>query len=79
MKERTKPGEGGGGSPCDGLYGEAPPAIVFYYSGLLRVELKGVNEQKKWINALESNETTSSDFPNQLAKKTRGKFVFNRV
>ena len=26
MKERTKPGERGRDSPCDGLYGEAPPA-----------------------------------------------------
>ena len=39
-----------------------------------------MNEQKKRINGLENNEeTTSSDAPNQLAKKTRGKYVFNQV
>ena len=40
-----------------------------------------MNEQKKRIiNALENNEeTTSSDVPNQLAKSTRGKFIFNLV
>ena len=43
-------------------------SILFYYSGFLRIELKRVNEQKKRINALESNEeTTSWDVPNQLA------------
>ena len=43
-------------------------------------ELKPVNEQKKRINVLKNNEeTTSSDGPNQLVKKTRGNFVFNRV
>ena len=53
---------------------------MVYCSGFLRVKLEPVNEQKKRINALESNEeTTSSDFPNQLAKKTRGKFVFKLV
>ena len=53
---------------------------MFYCSGFLRVELEPVNEQKKRINAPENNEqTTSSDVPNQLAKKTRGKFVVNLV
>ena len=42
--------------------------------------MEPANEQKKKINALENNgETTSSDVPNQLAKKTRGKFVSNLV
>ena len=46
----------------------------------LRVELEPVNEQKKTLNALENNvETTLSDVPNQLAKKTSGTFVFNLV
>ena len=54
--------------------------ILFYYSGFLRAELKPVKEQKKRINVLENNEeTTSSVYPNQLAKKTRRKFVFNLV
>ena len=53
---------------------------MVYCSGFLRVELEPVNEQKKRINALENNEeTTSSDVPNQLANKTRGKYVFNLV
>ena len=39
-----------------------------------------LNEQKKRINALENNEeTTSLDVPNQLAKKTRVKFLFHLV
>ena len=53
---------------------------MFYCSGFLTVELEPVNEQNKRINALENNaETTSSDVPNQLAQKTRGKFVVNLV
>ena len=53
---------------------------MFYGAGFLRVELEPVNEQEKRINALENNEeTTSSDVPNQLAKKTCGKFVFHLV
>ena len=52
---------------------------MFYCAGFLRVELE-LNEQKKRINALENNEeTTSLDVPNQLAKKTRGKFLFHLV
>ena len=57
-----------------------PLSIVVYCSSFLRVRLEPANEQKKKINALENNdETTSSDVPNQLAKKTRGKFVSNLV
>ena len=53
---------------------------MFYCAGFLRVELEPVNEQKKKINALGNNEeTTSLDVPNQLAKKTRGKFLFHLV
>ena len=49
---------------------------MFYCVGFLTVELEPVNEQKKRINVLENNEeTTSSDVPNQLAKKTRGKLL----
>ena len=50
-------------------------SIVFYCAGFLRVELE-LNQQKRRINALETNkETTPSDVPNlnQLTKKTRGK------
>ena len=46
---------------------------MFYCAGFLRVELEAVKKQKKRINALENNEeTTSSNVPNQLTKKTRG-------
>ena len=52
---------------------------MFYCAGFLRVELE-LNKQKKRINDLENNEeTTSLDVPNQLAKKTRGKFLFHLV
>ena len=55
---------------------------MFYCAGFPRVEFafEPVNEQEKRINAIENKEETmSSDVPNQLAKKTRGKFVVNLV